>query len=86
MTCQIVEVSNQMLLYTLFCPIVKSDGVERLPKNVTLSAFNVIAFFTKLLLVEMIPNTYLLQGYINRYNLIDRLSGSCNFCEINTGL
>ena len=34
-------------IYTLFCPIVKSDGVERLPKNVTLSAFNVIAFFTK---------------------------------------
>ena len=21
------------------------------------------------------------QGYINRYNLIDRPSGSCNFCE-----
>ena len=26
------------------------------------------------------------QGYINRYNLIDRSSGSYSFCEINKGL
>ena len=26
------------------------------------------------------------QGYRNRYNLIDRPSGSCNFCEIYKGV
>ena len=25
------------------------------------------------------------QGYINRYNIIDKPSGSCNFCGINKG-
>ena len=25
------------------------------------------------------------QGYINRYDIIDRPSGSCNFCGINKG-
>ena len=26
------------------------------------------------------------QGYKNRYNIVDRPSGSFNFCEINKGL
>ena len=56
---------------------------EHQKQNLKTNSFNHNTTFLNVQIINMFCGQ---QGYRNRYNLIDRPSGSCKFCEINKDL
>ena len=66
--------------FTVFC-VIESILLAKLMQN-TVLIMNRLQSFT----VQPTEKQCSKQGYRNRYNINDRLSGSCNFFEMNKGL